>query len=80
MFPAVTYTDNLSSLLQAFDAVFFIAANKDGYYFVAGTERRQHGVINGLCYIAVCLHNMAQNNMKLMYIYDVIKHYTSLGL
>jgi hypothetical protein len=40
--------------LQAFDAVFFIAANKDGYYFIAGTERRHHGVINGLCYIAVC--------------------------
>jgi hypothetical protein len=41
--------------LQAFDAVFFIAANKDGYYFVAGAERRHHGVINGLCYIAVSL-------------------------
>ncbi|PNF16554.1 hypothetical protein B7P43_G07163 [Cryptotermes secundus] len=43
----------LSSDAKAFDAVFFIAANKDGYYFAAGTERRHHGVINGLCYIAV---------------------------
>jgi hypothetical protein len=42
-------------LLQAFDAVFFIAANQDGYYFVAGAERRHHGVINGLCYLAVSL-------------------------
>jgi hypothetical protein len=41
--------------LQAFDAVFFIAANEDGYYFVAGAERRHHGVINGLCYIVVSL-------------------------
>jgi len=50
--------------LQAFDAVFFIAANKDGYYFVAGAERRHHGVINGLCYIAVSLitwHKVIRN-------------------
>ncbi|XP_069689416.1 uncharacterized protein [Periplaneta americana] len=43
----------LSSDAKAFDAVFFIAANSAGYYFVAGTERRQHGIINGLCYLAV---------------------------
>ncbi|KDQ88522.1 hypothetical protein L798_06649 [Zootermopsis nevadensis] len=43
----------LSPDAKAFDAVFFMAANKDGYYFAAGTERRQHGVINGLCYVAV---------------------------
>lgn len=43
----------LSTDAKAFDAVFFIAANEDGYYFVAGAERRHHGVINGLCYIVV---------------------------
>jgi len=50
--------------LQAFDAVFFIAANEDGYYFVAGAERRHSGMINGLCYIAVSLvkgHNIIRN-------------------
>jgi len=44
--------------------VFFIAANEDGYYFVAGAERRRHGVINGLCYIAVSLitgHKVIRN-------------------
>ncbi|KAJ9582267.1 hypothetical protein L9F63_003396 [Diploptera punctata] len=44
----------LSSDMKAFDAVFFIAANKEGYYFIAGTERRQYGIINGLCYLIVC--------------------------
>lgn len=53
--PDFASTDSLLLLLQAFDAVFFIAANEDGYYFVAGAERRHHGVINGLCYIAVSL-------------------------
>ena len=47
--------DCLLLSLQAFDAVFFIAGNEDGYYFVAGAERRHHGVINGLCYIVVSL-------------------------
>ncbi|PSN35517.1 hypothetical protein C0J52_18435 [Blattella germanica] len=43
----------LSSDTKAFDAVFFIAANKDGYYLVAGAERRHYGTINGLCYLVV---------------------------
>jgi hypothetical protein len=60
----VAYTDSLLLSLQAFDAVFFIAANEDGYYFVAGAERRHCGVINGLCYIAVSLitgHKVIRN-------------------
>ncbi|XP_049957988.1 uncharacterized protein LOC126474556 [Schistocerca serialis cubense] len=43
----------LSSDPKAFDAVFFMATNKKGFYFVAGSERRPLGVINGLCYLIV---------------------------
>ncbi|GLH16782.1 Uncharacterized protein GBIM_21068 [Gryllus bimaculatus] len=43
----------LSKHPKAFDAVFFMATNKEGFYFVAGSERRQHGIINGLCYLLV---------------------------
>lgn len=40
-------------LLQAFDAVFFQAVTQDGYYLVAGTERRHEGKVNALFYLAV---------------------------
>ncbi|XP_066995909.2 uncharacterized protein [Anabrus simplex] len=43
----------LSKHPKAFDAVFFMGTNKDGFYFVAGSERRQHGIVNGLCYLVV---------------------------
>nr|CAD7260836.1 unnamed protein product [Timema shepardi] len=37
--------------IQAFDAVFFIATNKEGFYLIIGAERRNHGIINGLFYL-----------------------------
>ncbi|XP_077291561.1 uncharacterized protein LOC143914977 isoform X2 [Arctopsyche grandis] len=43
----------LSDHSKAFNAAFFIGANKDGYYMIAGAERRQMGVINGLFYLII---------------------------
>nr|CAD7403027.1 unnamed protein product [Timema cristinae] len=40
-----------STQMQAFDAVFFIATNKEGFYLIIGAERRNHGIINGLFYL-----------------------------
>ncbi|XP_075225831.1 uncharacterized protein LOC142326986 [Lycorma delicatula] len=55
----ISFDDNidqpqkLSELPQAFDAIFFIAASQDGYYVAAGSERRHHGIVNGLFYVVV---------------------------
>ncbi|XP_024937100.1 uncharacterized protein LOC107264026 isoform X2 [Cephus cinctus] len=43
----------LSPHSKAFDAVFFMATTKDGFYLVGGAERRHSGVVNGLFYVAV---------------------------
>ncbi|KAF4529042.1 hypothetical protein B566_EDAN016271 [Ephemera danica] len=43
----------LSQHEKAFDAVFFVAANKEGFYLALGNERRKNGITNGLCYIRV---------------------------
>ncbi|XP_015512951.2 uncharacterized protein LOC107219278 [Neodiprion lecontei] len=43
----------LSSHTEAFDAVFFMATNKEGYYLVGGSERRHDGIVNGLFYLVV---------------------------
>lgn len=39
--------------LQAVDAVYFSSANKDGYYLVTATARRQNGMIQVLTYLRV---------------------------
>ncbi|CAG9770423.1 unnamed protein product [Ceutorhynchus assimilis] len=41
----------LSNHPLAFDAIFFHAVSQDDVYVVAGAERRQAGIINGLIYI-----------------------------
>lgn len=38
---------------QAFDATFFQAVSKNGFYFCGGIERRHRAKANGLFYIAV---------------------------
>lgn len=43
----------LSSHPKAFDAVFFHAVNKQGFYICGGLERRHEGKANGLLYIVV---------------------------
>jgi hypothetical protein len=37
----------LSAHIKAIDAVYFNGANKDGFYIVAATARRSHGVVDG---------------------------------
>ncbi|XP_054287744.1 uncharacterized protein LOC129003474 [Macrosteles quadrilineatus] len=43
----------LSESPKAFDAVFFIAVTQDGFYVVAGSERRKHNIVNGVFYVVV---------------------------
>lgn len=44
---------NLKRKFQAFDAIFFQAISQNDIYLVAGAEKRQQGVINGLIYVKV---------------------------
>lgn len=43
----------LSDHPKAIDAVYFNAANENGYYLVAATARRPKGVINGLLFLRI---------------------------
>ncbi|XP_046660534.1 uncharacterized protein LOC124354257 [Homalodisca vitripennis] len=43
----------LSDSPKAFDAVFFHAVTQDGFYVIAGSERRKHNIVNGLFYVVV---------------------------
>nr|XP_018917101.1 PREDICTED: uncharacterized protein LOC109044058 [Bemisia tabaci] len=46
-------TQPLADSPWGFDAVFFMAANSDGFYFVIGVERRNNSVSNCLFYVVV---------------------------
>uniref|UniRef100_A0A1L8DA56 Uncharacterized protein n=1 Tax=Nyssomyia neivai TaxID=330878 RepID=A0A1L8DA56_9DIPT len=43
----------LSDHPKAFDAIFYIAGNSDGYRFIMGTERRHKGIVHGVLYLVV---------------------------
>ncbi|XP_059609305.1 uncharacterized protein LOC132256775 [Phlebotomus argentipes] len=38
---------------KAFDAVFYIGANSDGYRFIMGTERRHKGIVHAVLYFVI---------------------------
>lgn len=44
---------NFNNVYQAFDAVYLMAANKEGFYAAAGATRRHDGVLDGLFYVMV---------------------------
>lgn len=52
-FEAMEVAQELSVHPKAFDAVFFIATSKEGFYVVGGSERRHGGIVNGLFYLVV---------------------------
>ncbi|CAB3374746.1 Hypothetical predicted protein [Cloeon dipterum] len=52
-FDSIEKPQPLSEHAKAFEAVFFVAANRTGFYLATGCETRKNGKANALCYLMV---------------------------
>ncbi|XP_059468869.1 uncharacterized protein LOC132192778 [Neocloeon triangulifer] len=70
-YESIEKPQTLSDHPKAFDAVFFVAANRNGFYMATGCEARKDGNANALCYLMVpgkgllCSEALPSTNLKM---------------